>query len=83
MIGPLQPRHFGKFFVRNCTQPESAYVYRVIRFGACGPVRDALIRKGMVYSPAHGDIGFTSAGVCVSIEKIVIIYLKAITRVDR
>jgi len=24
-----------------------------------GPVRDALIRKGMVYSPAHGDIGFT------------------------
>lgn len=24
-----------------------------------GPVRDALIRKGMVYSPAHGDIAFT------------------------
>ena len=24
-----------------------------------GPVRDTLIRKGMVYSPAHGDIAFT------------------------
>jgi hypothetical protein len=24
-----------------------------------GPVRDALIRKGMVYSPAHGDIAFS------------------------
>jgi hypothetical protein len=24
-----------------------------------GPVRDALVRKGMVYSPAHGDIAFT------------------------
>jgi hypothetical protein len=22
-------------------------------------VRDALVRKGMVYSPAHGDIAFT------------------------
>jgi hypothetical protein len=24
-----------------------------------GPVRDTLVRKGMVYSPAHGDIAFT------------------------
>jgi hypothetical protein len=24
-----------------------------------GPVRDALVRKGMIYSPAHGDIAFT------------------------
>ena len=24
-----------------------------------GPVRDALIRKGMIYSPAYGDIAFT------------------------
>lgn len=24
-----------------------------------GPARDALIRKGMVHSPAHGDIAFT------------------------
>jgi AAA ATPase domain len=24
-----------------------------------GPVRDSLIRKGMIYSPAHGDIAFT------------------------
>ena len=24
-----------------------------------GPVRDALVRKGKVYSPAHGDIAFT------------------------
>ena len=24
-----------------------------------GPVRDALIRKGMVYSPAYGAIAFT------------------------
>jgi hypothetical protein len=24
-----------------------------------GPVRDALIRKGMIFSPAHGDIAFT------------------------
>ena len=26
---------------------------------ACGPVRDSLIGKGMIYSPAHGLIGFT------------------------
>jgi hypothetical protein len=24
-----------------------------------GPVRDTLIRKGMIYSPAHGEIAFT------------------------
>ena len=24
-----------------------------------GPVRDALSRKGMIFSPAHGDIAFT------------------------
>jgi hypothetical protein len=24
-----------------------------------GPVRDTLVRKGMIYSPAHGDIAFT------------------------
>jgi len=27
--------------------------------GQLGPVRDSLIRKGMIYSPAHGDIAFT------------------------
>ncbi len=26
---------------------------------ALGPVRAQLIRKGMIYSPAHGDLGFT------------------------
>lgn len=26
---------------------------------ACGPVRDSLIAKGMIYSPAHGEIAFT------------------------
>ena len=24
-----------------------------------GPIRDGLIKKGMIYSPAHGDIAFT------------------------
>lgn len=24
-----------------------------------GPVRDSLIRKGMIYSPTHGEIAFT------------------------
>ena len=24
-----------------------------------GPVRDSLIRKGMIYSPAHGQMAFT------------------------
>ena len=26
---------------------------------ACGPVRDNLIRKGMIYSPEHGKVAFT------------------------
>lgn len=26
---------------------------------AVGPLRDGLIRKGMIYSPAHGDTAFT------------------------
>jgi hypothetical protein len=24
-----------------------------------GPRRDALVKKGMIYSPAHGDVAFT------------------------
>jgi hypothetical protein len=26
---------------------------------AVGPLRDGLIRKGVIYSPAHGDAAFT------------------------
>ncbi len=26
---------------------------------ALGPVRSKLIKKGMIYSPAHGDMAFT------------------------
>lgn len=30
-----------------------------IMIGSMGPVRAKLIRKGMIYSPAHGDLAFT------------------------
>ena len=30
-----------------------------VKIGSLGPVRAKLIRKGMIYSPAHGDIAFT------------------------
>ena len=30
-----------------------------IKINSLGPVRAKLIRKGMIYSPAHGDIAFT------------------------
>ena len=30
-----------------------------IRVQTAGPLRDGLIRKGMIYSPAHGDTAFT------------------------
>ena len=30
-----------------------------IKVSSLGPVRAKLIRKGMIYSPAHGDIAFT------------------------
>lgn len=30
-----------------------------VKIGSLGPVRAKLIRKGMIYSPAHGDITFT------------------------
>lgn len=30
-----------------------------VRVESVGPRRSALIRKGMIYSPAHGDTAFT------------------------
>lgn len=30
-----------------------------VRVSGLGPVRDKLIKKGMIYSPTHGDIAFT------------------------
>jgi DNA-binding CsgD family transcriptional regulator len=30
-----------------------------IRVQSAGPLRSGLIRKGMIYSPAHGDTAFT------------------------
>ncbi len=30
-----------------------------IRVQTAGPLRGGLIRKGMIYSPAHGDTAFT------------------------
>lgn len=30
-----------------------------VKITSLGPVRAKLIAKGMVYSPAHGDMGFT------------------------
>lgn len=30
-----------------------------VKVTAAGPLRDGLIRKGMIYSPAHGDTAFT------------------------
>ena len=32
---------------------------RGVKVNALGPVRAKLIRKGMIYSPAHGDMAFT------------------------
>ena len=30
-----------------------------VKIGSLGPVRANLIMKGMIYSPAHGDMAFT------------------------
>jgi hypothetical protein len=30
-----------------------------VTVNALGPVRSKLIKKGMIYSPAHGDMAFT------------------------
>lgn len=30
-----------------------------VKIGSLGPVRAKLLRKGMIYSPAHGEIAFT------------------------
>lgn len=30
-----------------------------VKISSLGPVRAKLIRKGMVYSPAHGELAFT------------------------
>jgi hypothetical protein len=30
-----------------------------VKMGSLGPVRANLINKGMIYSPAHGDMAFT------------------------
>jgi len=43
---------------------KTSMVYAIVDFLArkpsdLGPVRASLIRKGMIYSPAHGQIAFT------------------------
>jgi hypothetical protein len=30
-----------------------------VKINSLGPVRASLIKKGMIYSPAHGDMAFT------------------------
>ena len=30
-----------------------------VKLSSLGPARATLIRKGMIYSPAHGDMAFT------------------------
>ena len=30
-----------------------------VKIDSLGPVRAKLIKKGMIYSPAHGDLAFT------------------------
>jgi hypothetical protein len=30
-----------------------------VKINSVGPVRASLIQKGMIYSPAHGDLTFT------------------------
>lgn len=30
-----------------------------VRINTLGPLRAGLIKKGMIYSPAHGDMAFT------------------------
>jgi hypothetical protein len=30
-----------------------------VKINTLGPVRASLIKKGMVYSPSHGDMAFT------------------------
>jgi hypothetical protein len=30
-----------------------------VKITSLGPVRSKLIKKGMIYSPAHGDLAFT------------------------
>jgi hypothetical protein len=40
-------------------KPICPWCWLGVKVTSLGPVRAKLIKKGMIYSPAHGDIAFT------------------------
>lgn len=44
--------------ISGCFRVEK-YAHAYCRISSLGPVRAKLIKKGMIYSPTHGDMAFT------------------------
>jgi hypothetical protein len=42
----------------------------LVEGGSIAPVRNGLIKKGMIYSPAHGDTAFTVPLFADSMKRI-------------
>ena len=67
----MQPEEFAKFVRSIGFSPDKMLQGRIFSYGdaqryrlgvkitSLGPVRAKLIKKGMIYSPTHGDMAFT------------------------
>jgi hypothetical protein len=46
-----------------------------VKVQSIAPVRNGLIKKGMIYSPAHGDTAFTVTGPALSnLDDTIVVY---------
>ena len=43
----------------GASAPATSPIKLKVKVTSLGPVRAKLIKKGMIYSPAHGDMAFT------------------------
>ena len=58
---PMEKNYLRAMAEINSTTPRSGDIAAVMKKGVVqlGPLRQSLISKGMIYSPAHGDTAFT------------------------
>lgn len=58
---PMEKNYMRAMAEINDPKPRSGDIAAIMKkeVNQLGPLRQSLIKKGMIYSPAHGDIVFT------------------------
>ena len=58
---PMEKNYMRAMAEVNSSAPRSGDIASVMNkeVNQLGPIRQSLIKKGMIYSPAHGDTAFT------------------------